>query len=138
MFNQYPRAIFRERKIVFSKEELVDKVREGVKVRKQPIMSLYSFREILDKKPRWETVIIDCICWEGQKGFCKAMLNKFSGYPSVLIFDGIRYMGIVFKESTEDELFRLKANTKLNLMILIPGCRNLRTGKKCTIIERNL
>lgn len=136
MFSRYPRAIFRDRRVILSKEELQMAIKEGAQARKECIMSLYSFSAVLDNKPVWEKVIIDCILWEGKEDFCRSMIRKFSSYPSLLIFDGSIYQAIVFKESTQEELQRLHANSNLGKMILVPGTLNLRTGKKCRIVEK--
>jgi len=135
-FRQYPRAVMREKRTVFSEVGLKRTVTEGKRVNKVCLMSLYSFTIVRNRKVVWESALIDCILWEGKKGYCESMINKFPKFPSLLIFDGTRYQAIVFKYSTLEEMGRLRANTQLNKMILIPGYMNFRAGKKCMIIKK--
>jgi hypothetical protein len=137
IFSRYPRVAMREKNVVYSEEELLDQIREGVKNHKQCIMSLYSFEEIYDKKVRPETAVIDCAMWKGERTFCENKCKLFPKDPSIVIDEGKDYIAIVFKNFTREQLQSLNACTDLEAMIIVPGCLNLQTGKKCTIIGRN-
>jgi hypothetical protein len=127
----------REKKVVFSEEELLDNIREGAQNRKQCIMSLYSFEEVYDKKVRPETAVIDCAMWIGDRAFCESKCKLFPHDSSLVIDEGKDHLAIVFKNFTREQLQSLNACTELDIMIVVPGCLNLRTGKKCTIVKRN-
>jgi hypothetical protein len=127
----------REKKVVYSEQELLDTIREGAKSGKQCIMSLYSFEEVYDKKVRAETAIIDCAMWVGDKVFCENKCKQFPRDPSIVIDEGKDHLAIIFKPFTREQLQTLNACTELDVMIVIPGCINLKTGKKCTMVSKN-
>jgi hypothetical protein len=127
----------REKKVVYSEQELLDNIREGAQNRKQCIMSLYSFEEVYDKKVRPETAVIDCAMWIGDRAFCEGKCKLFPKDPSIIIDEGKDHLGIVFKNFTREQLQSLNACTELDILIVVPGCINLRTGKKCTIVSKH-
>lgn len=137
IFSRYPRVVLREKKVVYSEEELLDAIREGVQNKKQCIMSLYSFEEVYDKKVRPETAVIDCAMWIGDLTFCENKCKQFAKFPSIVIDEGKDHLAIVFKDFTREELQNLNACTELDIMIVVPGCLNLRTGKKSTIVSKH-
>lgn len=134
--NRYPKVVFRERKVVYSSYELLERIKEGMKSNKLCIVSLYSFEEIRDKQPIWESARIDSILFEGTLELCERKCKEFSSYPSVIIFDGEKHLAIIYKNSTLEELKRLGANTSLKKMIILPGCLNLKTGKRSKIVRK--
>lgn len=137
IFSRYPRLCMREKKVIYSEEELLDCVREGALNKKQCIMSLYSFEEIYDKKVRPETAIIDCAMWIGDRAFCENKCKQFPKDPSIVIDEGKDHLAIVFKTFTRAQLQSLNACTELDVCIVVPGCLNLRTGKKCTMVSKH-
>lgn len=137
IFSRYPRIAMREKKVIYSEQELLDCIREGAQNRKQCIMSLYSFEEVLDKKVRQETAVIDCAMWIGDRAFCESKCKLFPRDPSIVIDEGKDHLAIVFKNFTREQLQSLNACTELDVLIVVPGCLNLRTGKKCTIVSKN-
>jgi len=136
IFSRYPRLAMREKKVVYSEEELLDNIREGAKMGKQCVMSLYSFEEVYDKKVRPETAVIDCAMWIGDLQFCENKCKQFPKNPSIVIDEGQEHLAIVFRSFTREELQSLNACTQLDIMIVIPGCLNLKIGKKSTIVRR--
>ena len=135
LFEKYPRVVLKDRMIVFSKEHLEEILEEAKKYNKACIVSLYSFEEIKGGQVTPQSAIIDKILWEGSLEYVKEKCSKFDKYA--IIFDGEKYLGIVFKESTVEELERLQACTQLDKMILYPGSINLKTKKTCKVVEEH-
>lgn len=135
IFTRYPRLCMREKKVIYSEQELLDCIREGAQNRKQCIMSLYSFEEVLDKKVRQETAVIDCAMWIGDRAFCESKCKLFPRDPSIVIDEGKDHLAIVFKNFTRQQLQSLNACTELETMFVVPKQLNLRTGKRCAILK---
>lgn len=135
LVDRFPRMIFKEKKVVFSREQMEELLEEGRKINKMCLVSLYSYEEVRDKKIVPESAVIDRMLWEGTLEKCEEICDRFKQYKRMIVFDGEKYLAIVFKESSLDELAKEGACTDLEKMILLPGYPNLRTGKICKVVK---
>ena len=143
MFRTFPRFLFKERSIILSYPELKMRIGEGIKLRKQIVVSLYAFQEIKDRQPLEESVIIDCYLFHGNEGNLENLaidLQK-KGVISYLFFDGKEDTLLSNIASTKEELenthefdsYGVRLNRNINKMIVFPGTVNLESGKKAEI-----
>lgn len=135
LLDRFPRMAFREKKVVYSKEELEELLEEAKKINKLCIVSLYSFEEVKDRHAVIESAIINKMLWEGSLDYCEEICRKYKDYQRMILFDGEKYIAIVFKEATLEELEKEKACTDLGKMILLPGCINLKNKQVCRIVK---
>ena len=143
MFNTYPRLLFKERRIVYSYPEMMQQIKEGMKSRKQILVSLYSFNEIKDRLPVDNSVNIDLWAYTGPVEKLRELgkMLRASDIYSMLLFDGKEYILLAQVSSTLEELDEapdypgVKINKSIHKMIVYPGTVNLETKKRSEIVE---
>lgn len=140
---KFPRLLFKEKKLVWSKYELKDKAIEGMKIGKQILISLYSFSEVEDSNVKPENVIIDVLMFTGPESNLRE-LSKNLNEKRYLIFDGEEYFLLVEKEVELNDLdeieskyvsFGVKLNKDPMRMIILPNTLNIKTKKYCKVLE---
>jgi len=138
----FPTIAFRENRIILSKEELERRVKEARQVGKSCEVGIYAFREWMNSKPIKESAIIDKIVLTGKREVLEEYGRKQAnlGKECMLIFDGKSYLLFVRDYLSLEELERytmkdLKVIKNPFYKIVIPGCENLRTGKKSVILK---
>ena len=115
----------------------------GVKTRKQILVSLYAFKEIRDRLPIDESVIIDAWMYTGDletlRTFGQMLLA--SEIYSMIYYDGKEYHLLVNQNSSYQELCEApdfpgtKLNKSIHKMIVWPNTLNLETRKKAEILD---
>ena len=139
---EYPRLLFKERRLVWSKHELKDKAIEGMGIGKQILVSLYSFGEIEDAQVIPESAVVDVLMFTGIEADLKK-LGILSNDKSYLIFDGEEYYLILEREANLKDLdkieqeyvsFGVKLNKDPLRMVILPNTFNQKTKIKCEIV----
>lgn len=140
----FPTLLFKENRIVHSKEELIDRLNEASKIGKSCEVGFYAFSVWVNTSPVLESVVIDKIIYKGTQEKLERLAEKKlkEGIESVLIFDGERYL-LFTKEgcdSLEDLLRKqepgVEVITNVTGKFIFPGYTNLKTGKVSRIIKK--
>jgi len=145
-FDKFPRSIFKERRIVYSQLEIIEKFKVGLSIGKVPLVSLYSYQVVKDNKGL--NPIIDCLLFSGNKQDLINSIQEFRlrGYKIYWYYDGKDYYLIIktpilsesdllkFKEYYKTK-YNIDLNMDLNKMIIFPGLTNPKYNKK-TKMER--
>ena len=97
MFSRFPRIMLREKRVVYSKHQLLEKLKEASQFNKACELSLYSFEEINDRKPIIKSAVIDCLLWEGDLNYCRNLCNNFKNDKWIILNNGQNYQLIVFR-----------------------------------------
>jgi len=139
MFTLFPRLIFREKKLVFSKEELKDKLEEGSLSNKICYVSLFAFSEWYNSEPLEESVMVDTILLSGSKSLLETFADS-NPYPAILTYDGKEYLLWVSRDATFEELQLmivpgLKIEKDIRKMVVFPGTVDFKTGKKVEVVR---
>ena len=140
----FPRMMWKERRLVFSKEEMDFMLGEGLKIHKQALLSLYPFTTIRDRKPVEESIIIDKLLFEGSLNNLERLAKDLTGYTYTIHSCNGTYLLVnidVLHEELEqhktyyDSMYNVNTNTNLKRMLVIPGTIDLKTGNESKILK---
>jgi len=150
VLDTYPRQ-FRNR-VAYSVEDLKEYLKKYLGMGNCTI-SLYSFREIRDKKPVYSTAIIDSLLVEVDydNGVKLDYVLEGDKTPHIILFDGEVYNFIIpfkktvedlnrvaidFKRELEEKRIDGRVNAYLNKMVLYPNTLNLKNNKLVLILKK--
>jgi len=141
---KFPCLLFRENKIVHSREELIDRLNEANQVGKSCEVGFYAFTTWENMTPMIDSIIIDKVIYKGSQATLEKLAEKKlkEGVQSILIFDGERFL--LFTEEPQDSLANLMKIKEPGVEVVLdvdkkfvfPGYRNLKSGQMSKIIKK--
>jgi len=143
---EFPR-LFRGR-VIYTKEELSDEIKR-IHGKGMCWLSLYSFTEVINRRPNWNTVVIDKVLVECNHKQLKKLVEIYDKYEIWYIGkDQFYFLIPVNTNNLKDTAFKIKdeildkcgfnanVNYYVNKMIISPGTLNLQTQRYVINIKK--